>query len=448
MPPMSRFTALETYDVRFPTSRELDGSDAVNVDPDYSAAYAILRTDAGDGLEGHGFAFTCGRGNEVQVAAIDAFAPLVVGREVEEVVADTGAFWRSLTGESQLRWLGPEKGVVHMAVAAIVNAVWDLWAKRAGKPVWKLLADLSPEQLVALTDFTYITDAITPDEALALLRDRQAGRADREVVLRQRGLPAYTTSPGWLGYDDEKLRRLTAEALADGFEQVKLKVGASLDDDVRRCGIAREVMGPGPRLCIDANQAWDVPTAIEWTRALADFDITWIEEPTSPDDVVGHAAIARAVAPIGVATGEHAQNRVIFKQLLQLDAIRYCQIDACRLAGVNEVLAVLLLAAKSGVPVCPHAGGVGLCELVQHLAAFDYVALGGELDDRVVEYVDHLHEHFVDPCVVERARYQVPARPGYSAEMRRESIARHLFPHGPVWADDAGQEITRALPRL
>ncbi len=445
---MSRFTALETYDVRFPTSRELDGSDAVNVDPDYSAAYAILRTDAGDGLEGHGFAFTCGRGNEVQVAAIDAFAPLVVGREVEEVLADTGAFWRSLTGESQLRWLGPEKGVVHMAVAAIVNAVWDLWAKRAGKPVWKLLADLSPEQLVALTDFTYITDAITPDEALALLRDRQAGRADREADLRERGLPAYTTSPGWLGYDDEKLRRLTAEALADGFEQVKLKVGASLDDDVRRCGIAREVMGPGPRLCIDANQAWDVPTAIEWTRALADFDITWIEEPTSPDDVVGHAAIARAVAPIGVATGEHAQNRVIFQQLLQLGAISYCQIDACRLAGVNEVLAVLLLAAKSGVPVCPHAGGVGLCELVQHLAAFDYVALGGELDDRVVEYVDHLHEHFVDPCVVERARYQVPARPGYSAEMRRESIARHLFPHGPVWADDAGQEITRALPRL
>ena len=448
MPPMSRFTALETYDVRFPTSRELDGSDAVNVDPDYSAAYAILRTDAGDGLEGHGFAFTCGRGNEVQVAAIDAFAPLVVGREVEEVLADTGAFWRSLTGESQLRWLGPEKGVVHMAVAAIVNAVWDLWAKRAGKPVWKLLADLSPEQLVALTDFTYITDAITPDEALALLRDRQAGRADREVVLRQRGLPAYTTSPGWLGYDDEKLRRLTAEALADGFEQVKLKVGASLDDDVRRCGIAREVMGPGPRLCIDANQAWDVPTAIAWTRALADFDITWIEEPTSPDDVVGHAAIARAVAPIGVATGEHAQNRVIFKQLLQLDAMQFCQVDACRLAGVNEVVAVLLLAAKFGVPVCPHAGGVGLCELVQHLAAFDYVALGGELDDRVVEYVDHLHEHFVDPCVVERARYKVPARPGYSAEMRRESIARHLFPHGPVWADDAGQEITRALPRL
>ena len=444
---MSRFTALETYDVRFPTSRELDGSDAVNVDPDYSAAYAILRTDAGDGLEGHGFAFTCGRGTEVQVAAIDAFAPLVVGREVEEVLAGTRAFWRSLTGESQLRWLGPEKGVVHMAVAAIVNAVWDLRGKREGKPVWQMLADASPEEIVALTDFTYLTDAITPDEALDLLRERRAGRAERERTLRERGLPAYTTSPGWLGYDDDKLRRLTAEALADGFGQIKLKVGADPEDDVRRCGIAREVMGPGPRLCIDANQAWDVPTAIERTRALTKFDITWIEEPTSPDDVVGHAAIARAVAPIGVATGEHAPNRVIFKQLLQLDAIRYCQIDACRLAGVNEVIAVLLLAAKFGVPVCPHAGGVGLCELVQHLAAFDYVALGGELDDRVVEYVDHLHEHFVDPCVVERARYAVPSRPGYSSEMRRESIARYLFPHGPEWAE-AGRETTRALPRL
>ena len=441
-----KITEVVTRDVRFPTTRQADGSDAMN-QGDYSATYVILKTDQ-PGLEGHGLTFTNGRGNELCIGAVHALAHHVRGRDLDGIIADMRPFFRSLTQDVQLRWLGPEKGILHMATGAVVNAVWDLWAKRAGKPVWKLLADLSPEQLVALTDFTYITDAITPDEALALLRDRQAGRADREVVLRQRGLPAYTTSPGWLGDDDEKLRRLTAEALVDGFEQIKLKVGASLQDDVRRCGIAREVMGPGPRLCIDANQAWDVPTAIAWTRALADFDITWIEEPTSPDDVVGHAAIARAVAPIGVATGEHAQNRVIFKQLLQLGAISYCQIDACRLAGVNEVLAVLLLAAKSGVPVCPHAGGVGLCELVQHLAAFDYVALGGELDDRVVEYVDHLHEHFVDPCVVERARYQVPARPGYSAEMRRESIARHLFPHGPVWADDAGQEITRALPRL
>ena len=433
---MSRITALETFDVRFPTSRDLAGSDAVNVDPDYSAAYVVLRTDAGDGLEGHGFAFTCGRGNELQVAAMEAFAPFVVGLEVEDVLRDTRAFSRSLTGESQLRWLGPEKGVVHMAVAAIVNAVWDLWAKRAGKPVWKLLADLPPEDVVALVDFTFLTDALTPEEALALLAEREPGRAERERELLERGLPAYTTSPGWLGYDDEKLRRLTAEALADGFTQIKLKVGADLEDDVRRCGIAREVMGPGPKLCIDANQAWDVPAAIEWVRALADFDLTWIEEPTSPDDVIGHAAIARAVAPVGVATGEHAQNRVIFKQLLQQDAIRFCQIDACRLAGVNEVVAVLLLAAKFGVPVCPHAGGVGLCELVPHLAAFDFVALGGRLDDRVVEYVDHLHEHFVDPCVVSRARYRAPSRPGYSAEMRPESIARHVYPDGPEWAEE------------
>ena len=431
---MNRITALETFDVRFPTSRELDGSDAVNVDPDYSAAYVVVRTDAGDGLEGHGFAFTCGRGNEVQAATIDAYAPFVAGLEVEAVFEDMGGLHQALTGESQLRWLGPEKGVVHMAVAAIVNALWDLRAKREGKPLWKLLADMDPEEIVALADFTYLTDAITPAEALGMLEERRAGRAERERTLRERGLPAYTTSPGWLGYDDEKLRRLTAEALADGFTQIKLKVGADAGDDVRRCGIAREVMGPGPRLCIDANQAWDVPTAIERVRALADFDLTWIEEPTSPDDVVGHSVIARAVAPVGVATGEHAQNRVVFKQLLQLDAIRYCQIDACRLAGVNEVIAVLLLAAKHGVPVCPHAGGVGLCELVQHLAAFDYVALGGDLDDRVVEYVDHLHEHFVDPCVVERARYRAPSAPGYSSEMRRESIERYSFPHGAEWA--------------
>jgi L-fuconate dehydratase len=433
---MSRFTALETHDVRFPTSRTLDGSDAVNVDPDYSAAYVILHTDAGDGLEGHGFAFTCGRGTEVQVAAIEAFAPFVVGLEVEAVLADTAAFSRSLTGESQLRWLGPEKGVVHMAVAAIVNAVWDLWGKRAGKPVWKLLADMEPEAIVALADFKYLTDALTPTDAVAMLDERREGRAERERTLLARGLPAYTTSPGWLGYDDAKLRRLTAEALEDGFTQIKLKVGADLDADVRRCGIAREVMGPEPRLCVDANQAWDVPTAIAHMRRLAEFDITWIEEPTSPDDVVGHAAIARAVAPIGVATGEHAQNRVIFKQLLQQDAIRFCQIDACRLAGVNEVVAVLLLAARFGVPVCPHAGGVGLCELVQHLAAFDYVALGRDLDDRVVEYVDHLHEHFVDPCVVERARYRAPSAAGYSSEMRRASIERHAFPHGDAWAGE------------
>jgi L-fuconate dehydratase len=434
MPEPTTITELETFDVRFPTSRELDGSDAVNVDPDYSAAYVVLRTDAGDGLEGHGFAFTCGRGNDVQVAAIEAFRSLVVGQPLEPILADTRAFSQRLTGDSQLRWLGPEKGAIHMAAAAILNAVWDLWAKREGKPVWKLLADMPPERIVGLVDFRYLADALTPEDALALLQDRADGRAERERTLRERGLPAYTTSPGWLGYSDDKLRRLVGEALDEGFEFVKLKVGADLEDDVRRCTIAREALGPGPRLGVDANQAWDVPTAIAHMERLKPFDITWIEEPTSPDDVLGHAAIARAVAPIGVATGEHAQNRVIFKQLLQQDAISFCQIDACRLAGVNEVVAVLLLAARYGVPVCPHAGGVGLCELVQHLAAFDYVALGGELEDRVIEYVDHLHEHFVDPVVVERARYRLPEAPGYSAEMKRESIERHLFPGGAEWS--------------
>jgi L-fuconate dehydratase len=422
---MARITALETVDVRFPTSRSLDGSDAMHPDPDYSAAYAILRTDGGG--EGHGFAFTIGRGTEVVVSAIEAFRPLVVGLELEAVLGDTAAFWRRLAGDGQLRWLGPEKGVVHLATAAVVNAVWDLYAKRERKPLWKLLADMKPEQIVSLVDFRHISDALTPDEALALLRDRERGRAEREQALLADGLPAYTTSAGWLGYDEAKLRTLIAEALADGFTQIKLKVGADFEDDVRRCAIAREAMGPEPTLMIDANQVWDVGTAIDWVRRLAPYDVRWIEEPTSPDDVLGHAAIARAVAPIAVATGEHCQNRVMFKQFLQAGGMGVCQIDACRLGGVNEVIAVLLLAAKFGVPVCPHAGGVGLCELVQHLAAFDYVAVGGSLDGRVVEYVDHLHEHFVDPCVVERGRYRAPAAPGYSSQMHPESLARHEF---------------------
>jgi len=436
----TRIAALETADVRFPTSRDLDGSDAMNPDPDYSAAYVVLRTDAGDGLEGHGFAFTIGRGTDVQVAAIDALAPLVVGLDLDEVLADTAGLWRRLTGDSQLRWLGPEKGVMHMATAAVVNAVWDLAAKRAGKPLWKLLVDLTPAEIVALVDFRHLTDALDPAEALALLQERQPGKAERERVLLADGLPAYTTSPGWLGYSDEKLRRLVGEALADGFTHIKLKVGADVADDARRCAIAREAMGPDLPLMLDANQVWDVGTAIEHVRALADHGITWIEEPTSPDDVLGHAAIARALAPIAVATGEQTHNRIMFKQLLQADAIGVCQIDACRLGGVNEVVAVLLLAAKFGVPVCPHAGGVGLCELVQHLAAFDFVAVGASLDGRVVEFVDHLHEHFVDPCVVEHGRYRTPTTPGYSSEIRAESLARYAFPHGPAWTE---QEAVR-----
>ena len=434
---MARIVALDVADLRFPTSRWLDGSDAMNPAPDYSAAYVAVRTDARDGLSGHGFAFTIGRGNDVQVAAIRALEPFVVGREVAQTCAAIGSFGRELTGDSQLRWLGPEKGVVHMAAAAVINAVWDLRAKLERKPLWKLLADLSPEELVDLVDFRYLTDALTREEALAILRGAEPGRAEREARLRAEGYPAYTTSPGWLGYDDGKLRRLARAAVAAGFDQIKLKVGANLDDDLRRLGIAREAIGPDVRLAIDANQRWDVAQAIDWTRALAPFDVHWIEEPTSPDDVLGHAAIARGVAPIGVATGEHVHNRVVFKQLLQAEAISYMQIDACRVGGVNENVALLLLAAKFGVPVCPHAGGVGLCEVVQHLSMLDYVAISGTLEGRVIEWVDHLHEHFVDPAVVRDGRYRVPERPGSGAEMKAASMAAHRFPDGPVWQTEA-----------
>jgi len=425
--------ALDTHDIRFPTSRELDGSDAMNPDPDYSAAYVVLRTDAPDRHEGHGFAFTIGRGNDVQAAAIGALRPYLIGRPLEPALADLGAVWRELVHDSQLRWLGPEKGVMHMAVGAVVNALWDLKAKRAGLPLWQLLARMSPEELVALVDFRYLSDALTPAEALAILRRGVDGRKEREKELLANGFPAYTTSPGWLGYSDEKLRRLCTEAVEQGFRQIKLKVGTNLADDIRRLSIAREACGPDIRIAVDANQRWDVPEAIEWIRALAPYRPWWIEEPTSPDDVLGHAAIARAVAPVAVATGEHVQNRIVFKQLLQLHAISYLQMDAVRVAGVNENVAILLLAAKFGVPVCPHAGGVGLCELVQHLSMFDYVAVSTGMDDRVIEYVDHLHEHFVDPVVIRDGRYVAPTAPGFSATMRPESLAAFAYPGGPEW---------------
>ncbi|SNX65492.1 L-fuconate dehydratase [Streptomyces sp. TLI_55] len=444
MPPTpGRVTAVDTYDIRFPTSRELDGSDAMNPDPDYSAAYVVLRTDAGDGHEGHGFTFTIGRGNEVQVAAIQALRHHVVGRSVEELCADPQTLNRDLIGDSQLRWLGPEKGVMHMAIGAVVNAVWDLAAKRAGKPLWRLLADAEPEWLVRQIDFRYLTDALTPQEALQILRRGRAGAAERIGKLLERGYPAYTTSPGWLGYDDAKLTRLAAEAVADGFRQIKLKVGADLDDDLRRCRVARAVVGPGIRIAIDANQRWDVDEAVRWTKALAAFDPYWIEEPTSPDDVLGHAAIRKAVTPVKVATGEHVQNRVVFKQLLQAGAVDVVQIDAARVGGVHENLAILLLAAKFGVPVCPHAGGVGLCELVQHLSMFDYVAVTGTTEDRVIEYVDHLHDHFLDPVVIREGHYTAPTAPGFSAAMRPESIARYTFPDGAFWAEDLADESNK-----
>ncbi len=428
-------TDVVTHDIRFPTSLTLDGSDAMNGRPDYSAAYVVLRTDHPDGLEGHGLTFTTGRGNEVCVAAIESLRGFVVGRTLESLTEDLGAFWASIAEDEQLRWLGPEKGVIHLATAAIVNAVWDLFAKVERKPLWKLLVDMTPEALVRCIPFRYITDALTPDEALELLRRNVATKGEREREMRADGFPAYTTSSGWLGYSDDKVRRLCRDGVAAGWSHFKLKVGRDLADDIRRARIVREEIGPDRTLMVDANQVWDVDQAIAWMIELAEFRPWWIEEPTNPDDILGHARIARALEPfgIGVATGEHGQNRVLFKQLLQARAIGFCQIDSCRLGGVNEILAVLLMAAKFGVPVCPHAGGVGLCEYVQHLAIFDYIAVGASLRGRVVEYVDHLHEHFLDPVVIRSGRYQAPTAPGYSIEMKPASLAAYAYPDGAAW---------------
>jgi L-fuconate dehydratase len=424
-----------TTDVRFPTSRTGAGSDAMNTDPDYSAAYVTLETDDPDGATGHGLTFTIGRGTEVCVAAIDALAPHVVGASVEELTADLGGLWHRLVTDTQLRWLGPEKGVIHLATAALVNAVWDLYAKLEGKPLWKLLADMTPEQIVACVDFRYIDDALTPAEALEILRRNESTKADREAILLAEGFPAYTTSAGWLGYSEDTLPQRAQEAIDAGFTHLKLKVGGDPEADLRRARIVREAIGAEHKLSLDANQAWGVEQAIEAVRILAEVDPWWIEEPTSPDDVLGHRRIREAVKPVRVATGEHVQNRVVFKQLLQVGAIDICQVDCCRLGGVNEVLAVLLLAAKFSVPVCPHAGGVGLCEYAQHISMFDYLAVGASLDGRVCEFVDHLHEHFVDPVRVVNGRYLAPTVPGYSVEMRPESVDRHEYPNGHVWTE-------------
>lgn len=439
---MSTIISFQTHDVRFPTSRDLDGSDAMNPDPDYSAAYVVIGTDDADGLEGHGFAFTIGRGNEVEVSALRALEPFVVGLDLEEAMADLGGVWRSIVHDSQLRWLGPEKGVMHMAIAAVINALWDLKAKRAGMPLWQVLARMSPEQLVDLVDFRYLSDALTREQALEILRAAEPGRAQRERDLLASGYPAYTTSPGWLGYSDEKLTRLAKEAVAQGFTQIKLKVGAALADDMRRFAAARAAVGDDFRIAVDANQRWDVSEAITWMAALAPFNPYWVEEPTSPDDILGHAAIRKAVAPIKMAIGEHVQNRVVFKQLLQAGAIDILQMDATRVAGVNENVAILLLAAKFGVPVCPHAGGVGLCELVQHLSMFDFVAVSGTTADRVIEYVDHLHEHFLEPVHIKDGNYVTPTAPGFSAQMTEQALQTFAFPEGPAWAQ--GDETVAA----
>lgn len=428
-----KITNVVARDVRFPTSATLDGSDAVNVDPDYSATYVTIETDSASSLRGFGLAFTNGRGNEVCVAAVDALKHHLLGRTLDSITADFGVFWNEVTGDTQVRWLGPEKGVIHLATAALINAIWDLYARSERKPLWKLLVDMTPGQIVDCIPFRHITDALTRDEALELLSRNEKTKAAREQEMLVAGYPAYTTSAGWLGYADEKVRNLVREGLAQGWTHFKMKVGRDLQDDLRRARLIREEIGPERKLMMDANQVWDVDQAIEWMKALAPCAPYWIEEPTSPDDILGHARIARAIAPIGVATGEHCQNRVVFKQLLQAKAISFCQIDSCRLGGVNEVLAVLLLAAKFGVPVCPHAGGVGLCEYVQHLSLFDYIAVSASLDHRIVEYVDHLHEHFVFPVLIKNGRYMPPGDPGYSIEMKTDSLDNYEFPDGPAW---------------
>lgn len=428
----ARIASLRAHDVRFPTSDARHGSDAMNPDPDYSAAVAIVTCDDGV-LEGHGLTFTIGRGTEVCVAAIRAFERHVVGRELDEIEADMGRFWRSLAGDSQLRWLGPEKGVIHLALAAVVNAVWDLLARRAGKPLWKYLSDWSPEAIVRAVDFRHIADDLAPSAAIDLLEAKREGRAAREAELQRIGYPAYVTSAGWLGYDEPTIRQRCREAIAEGWTHFKIKVGADVEDDIRRCRVVREEIGPDRKLMVDANQVWDVDQAIRHIERLTGFDLWWVEEPTSPDDILGHATIARAVHPIRIATGEHCQNRVIVKQLLQARAVDVLQIDGCRLGGINEVIAAILLAAHHDVPVCPHAGGVGLCEHVQHFSAFDYIAVSGTLENRITEYADHLHEHFVHPVVMKDGRYRLPVAPGLGVEFKPESLAEYAYPDGPVW---------------
>ena len=424
--------SVEAHDIRFPTSRSLDGSDAMNPDPDYSATYVILKTNQ-PGLEGHGITFTIGRGNEICIAAVNALAYLVKGKTLGSFTENMGKFWTTITGDSQLRWLGPEKGVIHLATAAIVNAVWDLYAKAEKKPLWKLLADMSPEELVRCIDFRYITDLMTPEKALAILHLLDKSKQERIDILMEKGYPAYTTSAGWLGYPEEKIRRLCREAISEGWNHIKMKVGADIHEDVRRAGIIREEIGYDRVLMVDANQTWDVNEAIENMQWLMPFNPYWIEEPTSPDDVLGHLAIAQAVAPVKVATGEHCQNRVMFKQFMTSGALSICQLDACRLGGVNEVLSVLLMAAELGIPVCPHGGGVGLCEYTQHISMFDFIAVSGTMDHRIIEYVDHLHEHFVDPVIIKHAHYMPPSAPGYSITIKPQSLKDYAFPNGKEW---------------
>ncbi|XP_031440059.1 mitochondrial enolase superfamily member 1 isoform X1 [Clupea harengus] len=431
--PSGKICGLTVKDVRFPTSLEQHGSDAMHTDPDYSAAYVIIETDSG--MRGFGLTFTVGRGTEIVVCAVEALRPLVLGKSLDEITADFRSFYRLLTSDGQMRWVGPEKGVIHLATAAVLNAVWDLWARAEGKPVWKLLVDMEPEKLVSCIDFRYISDALTEEEALDILHKGQEGKQQREEDMLREGYPAYTTSCAWLGYTDQQLTQLCSKALADGWTAFKVKVGAELDDDIRRCRLIRQMIGPEKFLMIDANQRWDVGEAVAWVTHLSEFQPLWVEEPTSPDDILGHAHISKALAPlgIGVASGEQCHNRVMFKQFLQASALQFVQIDSCRVGSVNENLAILIMASKFNVPVCPHAGGVGLCELVQHLILFDYICVSTSLDKRMCEYVDHLHEHFKNPTLIRNAHYMPPVVPGFSSEMVESSVDKHTYPHGEVW---------------
>ncbi|XP_037498146.1 mitochondrial enolase superfamily member 1 [Rhipicephalus sanguineus] len=428
-----RVTKVHAHDVRFPTSLGCHGSDAMHTDPDYSCAYVVISTDTD--FQGHGLTFTIGRGTEVVVAAVRALAPLVEDVSLDSIFTNFGQFWRKLTSDSQLRWIGPEKGVIHLATAGVINALWDLWGKIEGKPVWKLLADMSPQEIVSLIDFRYISDLLTKEEAIGILEEKQQGKVQREKELLASGYPAYTTACGWLGYTDEKIKQLCQDALKEGFKSFKVKVGRNLADDKRRLQVVRSTIGEKCELMVDANQYWDVKEAIYWMKELSGFGIHWIEEPTSPDDILGHATISKALAPlgIGVATGEQCHNRVMFKQFLQSGAMQFCQIDSCRLGGVNEILAVILMAAKCKVPVCPHAGGVGLCELVQHLSFWDYIAVSGTKDNREIEYVSHLHEHFKSPVLIQNGCYMPPQVPGYGCEMWESSIEQYSYPNGSYW---------------
>lgn len=428
-------TGIDARDIRFPTSRFMHGSDAMNPDPDYSCAYVTLQMSGGD-PDGNGLTFTIGRGNDLCVAAIEGLGRHLIGRTLDEFETDLGLVSRLLLNDSQYRWLGPEKGVVHLAAAALINAVWDALAKRAGKPLWRYVADMSPEQIVSAIDFRHISDFLPKSEALARVQEQAPGRAARIELLLREGYPAYTTSAGWIGYTDAEIVRRLKEAYAEGWRHFKIKVGGDLQGDLRRCKLFRDTLGNDVRLSVDANQVWGVDEAVRAIKAMAPYDIFWVEEPTSPDDVLGHRAIADQVAPVLLATGEHAHNRVMFKQFLQAKAIGFCQIDSCRLAGVNEVLAVMLMADKAGIPVCPHAGGVGLCEYVQHLSMIDYVCISGTMEGRVIEHAAHLHQHFRNPIEVKDGRYIAPLAPGYSVDLWPDSIADHEFPHGKVWAEE------------